>query len=244
MHTIRIATTQNIELEYELANVGERFLAWLIDLGIFLGYFFLISILSNFYSPRHFKNNHVLVVLLVILIISPFVFYNLLCEVWWNGQTAGKKVMKIKVVSLNGNQPTFGQYMLRWLFRLIDIYLFEALPAFICIIVSDKKQRIGDIVAGTAVIKTTPRTDLQQTLHVPTPEVNYQVSFPEIVHLPDRDMQLVKEVILSVQQTGNMMLASKTAEKIKQTPHIETNLEPLYFLQVLLSDYNHLTSRL
>jgi uncharacterized RDD family membrane protein YckC len=242
MNTITITTSQNIDLEYDLASIGERILAWLVDVAVFVAYFILIAItisaVSNLGSFLD-KNPWIGVFLSV-----PFIFYNLVCDIWLNGQTIGKRVMKIKVISLNGEQATIGQYMIRWLFRVVDIYLFDALPAFICVIVSEKKQRIGDIVAGTTVIKTVPRSSLQQTIYVPTPEINYTVSFPEVANLSDKDMQLVKEVIMSVNRTGNAVLAYQAAEKIKQTLHITTNLEPLYFLQVLLADYNHVTSKL
>jgi uncharacterized RDD family membrane protein YckC len=241
MNTITITTSQNIDLEYDLASVGERLVAWLVDLAIFVAYFILIAIAISTVSNlgSFFDDNPWIAVSLSV----PFIFYNLVCEVWLNGQTIGKRVMKIKVISLNGEQATIGQYLIRWLFRVVDIYLMDGLPAFICVIVSEKKQRIGDIVAGTTVIKTVPRSTLQHTIYVRTPEINYTVSFPEVAHLSDKDMQLVKEVIMNVNRTGNSVLAYHAAEKIKHTLKIVTNLEPLYFLQVLLADYNHVTSR-
>src|SRR5450631_284873 len=155
MNTIKITTTQNIDLEYDLGSVGERIVAWLVDLGIFIAYFILLSAIMGFSGIDLFieKNPWIF-----ILLAFPFVFYNLACDIGLNGQTIGKRVMKLKVISLNGEQATIGQYMLRWLFRMVDIYLFDGLPAFICVAASDKNQRIGDMVAGTAVIKTVPRS--------------------------------------------------------------------------------------
>jgi len=240
MNTIKITTTQNIDLEYDLASVGERIVAWLVDLGIFIAYFIMISTIIGFSALDSFISKNPWV---AILLMFPFVFYNLACEIWLNGQTVGKKVMKLKVISLNGEQATIGQYMIRWLFRMVDIYLFNALIAFITVIISEKKQRLGDMVAGTTVIKTVPRSSISQTIYVPTPDLNYTISFPEVSNLSDRDMQLIKEVIISVNKTGNSVLAYQAAEKIKTTLHIQTNLEPIYFLQVLLADYNYITSR-
>ena len=151
--------------------------------------------------------------------------------------------MNIKVISLNGEQATFGQYIVRWLFRLVDIYMFYGLPAFISILVTEKKQRIGDLVAGTTLIRTKPRASFQQTIFVPTEEVNYQVTFPEVVNLNDKDMQLVKEVMITVRKTGNTMLAYHAAERIRHILKVESYLEPLPFLQVVLADYNYLTSQ-
>jgi uncharacterized RDD family membrane protein YckC len=244
MSTIKIITTQNIELEFELANIGERLVAWLIDLVIFILYFFAVLLIINFLDLdiRHLENKPWQAISLGLLIGSPFIFYNLACEIWLNGQTVGKKVMGIKVVGITGGQVSFSQYLIRWVFRLVDIYLFNGLPAFVCILISDHKQRIGDIVAGTAVIRTRARSSLQHTLFVPTLQPAYAVSFSEIAQLTDRDMQLVKEVINLVNQTGNTLLASHTAEKIKEILQIQSDMEPFYFLQVILADYNYLTS--
>jgi uncharacterized RDD family membrane protein YckC len=242
MNTIRINTTQNIELEYELAGAGERIVAWLIDVVIFIAYFIVVSVIINATAgiDNFVRNNP----WLSFLFLIPFVFYNLFCDTIFNGQTVGKKVMSIKVVSLNGNQPSVGQYMIRWLFRLIDIYTFNGLPAFICVIASEKKQRIGDMVAGTTLIKTSPRTVFQQTIYAPTPDVNYTVSFPEVVNLSDADVQLIREVQMHILKTGNLYLAYPTAEKIKNLLHVQTNLEAAHFLNVVIADYNHLTSKL
>jgi uncharacterized RDD family membrane protein YckC len=240
MSTIKITTTQNIDLEFDLASVGERIVAWLIDAAIFVAYFILLLTIIGMSNMGVFIDKNPW---LFFLFMIPFAFYNLACDIGLNGQTIGKRVMKLKVISLNGDQATVGQYLIRWLFRMLDIFLFSALPAFIAVAISEKKQRIGDIVAGTTVIKTVPRDTIHQTIYVPTPDLNYTVSFPAVSNLTDKDMQLVKEIIISVNRTGNSVLAYQAAEKIKNTLDIQTNIDPLYFLQLLLADYNHITSK-
>lgn len=236
MNTIKITTTQNIELEYELASVGERIAGYFIDLLIIFAYIiiiFFIMIGGNIIGWNSW---------ILFLFIIPVFFYDLISEVYMNGQSVGKRVMKIKVVSLNGSQASVGQYLIRWLFRLVDFSMTNNLCALISVAVSEKKQRVGDMVAGTTLIRTSPRTAFQQTIYVPTQQVDYTVSFPEVANLSDRDMQLIKEVIISVNKTGNMMMAHEASERIKQTLRIQSSMAPLHFLQVLLSDYNHLMS--
>jgi uncharacterized RDD family membrane protein YckC len=239
MNTIRITTTQNIELEYDLAGLGERIAGYILDMLIIVAYVIIVMMIASRLSVFTEKNGWIFVI-----IFLPVVFYDLACEVLLNGQSVGKKVMKIKVISIDGSQPTLGQYMIRWLFRLVDFSLSNGLCALICVAVSERKQRVGDMVAGTTLIKTQPRTAFQQTLYTPTPDTNYTVSFPDVVTLSDSDMQLIKEVTLQIKKTGNNYLAYHAAEKIKQLLHIETNLEPAHFLQVVIADYNHLTSNL
>jgi uncharacterized RDD family membrane protein YckC len=236
MNTIKIRTSQNIELDYELASLGERVVGHIIDNLIIFAYYIVVSLL--FLSNDMYNNDW-----LILVFILPAFFYDLLSEVFMNGQSVGKRVMHMKVVSLDGGSPGFGQYMLRWLFRVIDFTISFYLCGFICVAVSEKRQRLGDMLAGTAIIKTNYRTTLQQTLYTPVEETGYQVSYPEVTNLADMDVQLIQEVIMNVNKTGNANLAFQAAEKIKNILQINSELEPLRFLQLLLADYNYLTSR-
>lgn len=237
MNTIKITTPQNIELEYELASLGERIVGYLIDRFILGSYILVIALI--FFNANLFYLGEAWVVYLFMI---PVLFYDLASEVLMNGQTVGKRVMNIKIISLDGGQPSLGQYLIRWLFRLVDFYGTFSLCALITVAVSKRKQRVGDMVAGTTLIKTISRTSLQQTIYTPIMTANYTVSFPEVINLTDRDMQLIKEVILRVNTSGNGALAYQAAEKIKNTLNIESNLEPKDLLRVLLADYNHLSS--
>lgn len=238
MNTIKITTTQNIEIEYDLASLGERIVGRLLD-GLILGAYVVILFVIG-YNMRNFVEKNTW---LIIILIMPIMFYDLVSEILMNGQSVGKRIMNIKVVSLNGAQPTLGQYMNRWLFRLVDFSLSGSLCALITVAVSLRKQRLGDMVAGTTLIKTRPKTTIEQTIYAPAPVIDYTVTFPEVTNLTDRDMQLVKEVIMAVNKTGNTVLAYQAAEKIKQTLNVQSDWDPTYFLQVLLRDYNYLTAR-
>ena len=155
MQTIRITTSQNIDIDYEVAGLGERILARVIDLGIF----FLIFILGLFFEglTSFFTSSGEGAVILITIYAVLFVFYDLIFEVFMNGQSIGKRIMKIKVISLNGARPSVGQYLLRWLFRIVDFLIIEpGLIALVVAAVSEKPQRIGDIVAGTMLIRIQP----------------------------------------------------------------------------------------
>jgi uncharacterized RDD family membrane protein YckC len=241
MNSIKITTSQNIELEYDLASLGERIAGRIFDTLIIGAYVLLLFYLFSSYRYDSFRS---LQVLTIVLSLLPIIFYDLLSELLMNGQSVGKRIMKIKVISLDGGRASFGQYVIRWLFRLVDFTLTNSICALVCVAASQNKQRVGDMVAGTALIKTNPRSALLQTLYVPVQENNYMVSFPEVTNLADKDMQLVKEVILSVAKSGNTLVALKAADKIKQILQINSNLEPLYFLEVLVADYNYLTAQL
>lgn len=238
MSTIRITTSQNIELEYDLSSVGERIVAYIIDMLIIIAYFILVSILFFNRSLGRASDT------LIYVVILPALFYHLGSEILMNGQSVGKKAMKIKVISLDGGSASLGQYLIRWVFRLVDFTVSSWLAGLIAVAATEKRQRVGDLVAGTTLIRTVPRATFQETLYVPPVPAEYQVRFPEVEKLSDKDMQLVKEVIMNVRKSGNSMLALQAAEKIEQTIGVTRGqLEPGAFLMALLADYNAITSK-
>src|SRR6478609_3071614 len=162
MQTIRITTAQNIDINYELAGLGERIVGSIIDFGLFFVIFMLSIIAGASFNMRDEAG-----IVLVIVYAALYVFYDLACEVFMNGQSIGKKVMKIRVISLDGAQPRLSQYLLRWLFRIVDTGISGGAIALIVAAMSEKVQRVGDIVAGTTLIKTTPRTKIDHVAFRP-----------------------------------------------------------------------------
>lgn len=237
MSTIAVNTSQNIDLDYDLSSVGERIVAGLIDYGILFAYLiiFLISISFG-------KLGSTTTGILFFISFLPVCFYSLLSELFLQGQSVGKRVMKIKVISLNGGRASFGQYLIRWLFRLIDVWSFSGLVAVITIAVSNRKQRLGDLVAGTALVKTKSRTAFSQTLFTKVMDENYKVIYPEVSLLKDSDIQLIKEVLMNVQKNGNTLLALEAMRKIESILSIKSQHEPKIFLAIVLSDYNFVVS--
>jgi uncharacterized RDD family membrane protein YckC len=242
MSVISITTTQNIELEYDLASLGERMVAAIIDLIILIGYIILINMFGSF-SGGLLETETGWIIFFIILL--PVTFYSLLSETYLDGQTVGKRVMGIKVVSLNGNQPAFSQYLTRWLFRLVDLWMSSFVIAISMVAVTEKHQRLGDMVAGTTIVKTRPRTSMRHTLYMPVAETNYHANYPEVVQLSDTDMQLIKEILLNVQKSQNNMLAFQAMEKVESVLNIKSlHEDPVNFLYAILSDYNHLTAKM
>src|SRR5580700_8154459 len=135
METITVRTTQNIDIDYEIGGLGERILAYLIDLGIFLALWFLISV-----SFAYLPNSGIQVFYWILSIL--LLFYDLVCEVFFNGQSIGKLIMKIRVISLDGARPKFSQYLLRWLFRIVDFELTLWLGGLISVAMTENGQRI------------------------------------------------------------------------------------------------------
>ncbi len=243
METIRVSTAQNVDIDYEVAGLGERIVARLIDLAGFAVLYIVVLILMI----ASFRNSGTLGVVLIIIFLVIFVFYDLVCELTMDGQTFGKKIMKIKVISLDGGQPTFGQYLMRWIFRVIDFgFIFGwGLVALVCVAVSKNHQRIGDMLAKTTLIKTVPRTKIDQVAFGFALPDDYQHVFKEVLHLNDRDAELIFEVLSGFYQTGNTDLIYSMATKIKEhiAIVIPAGMNELQFLETVMKDYNHLTAQ-
>ena len=159
MDNIKIQTTQNVDIEYEVASIGDRILATLLDYLFFLAYFLIIAVIASFTDGALFDS-----IALSVILVLPILFYDLVCEAVFQGRSFGKMIMKIKVVKLDGTQANFGAYLLRWLLRIIDTRLFSGVIALIAIVINGKGQRVGDMAAGTTVIKMKQKITLNDTI--------------------------------------------------------------------------------
>jgi uncharacterized RDD family membrane protein YckC len=113
MQSIQVRTTQNVSIQYPLASVGDRILAYLIDRLILILYTVGLVVL---FAQLKLSGMWVW----ILSIVAPWILYSLVFEIWMNGQTPGKRAMDIKVIRLNGAQASIGDYILRWMLSFID----------------------------------------------------------------------------------------------------------------------------
>jgi len=199
-------TAQNVNLEHRLANLGARIGAFLIDSIIKFGYIMLISFLA---SLSGMDSN----MWLLSFFFLPLMFYTLVFEVFREGQTPGKKSQNIKVVSADGGPVGISQYLLRWLFGIVDFYIMSGAIALVSIGISVRNQRLGDIVANTLVISTKENRLLEETGYRDIDE-DYIPSYPGVTQLSYEDIRVIKEV-LSNRSNNSFALTAKTAKKIE-----------------------------
>jgi len=242
MATIRITTSQNIDIDYEVAGLGERILARLIDIAIFLVILFAgIFIISGL---SLLSDSGIGIIILVSIYVTLFVFYDLICEIFMNGQSVGKRMMKIKVISLDGGRPTVSQYLMRWLFRIIDFAIGGGVCAIVCVAVTEKHQRLGDIVAGTTLVRTESRTHIDNVVFVPETD-NYEPVFKEAGTLSESDITLIQDVINTYVKTRNAYVVQNMAIRIRN--HLSVNqpaeMNDMKFLQTIIKDYSHIVAQ-
>lgn len=236
MQTISVLTTQNVAIQYPIASLGDRIASHLVDLIIKVVYILLMVAL--------FVNIELEIVWIYLAFLGlPWLLYHVAFEIFMNGQSPGKRMMNIQVVRLDGTQPTIGDYVLRWVFSLVDFYMLSGAIAVIFIAFSDRGQRLGDMVAGTTVVKLTAQREFTASEIFITPENNYIPSFPQVTQLESRDIELIQRALEANTQFENAQPALLVADKIKALLGIQTDMSPIEFLYTIVRDYNQINSR-
>lgn len=243
METVKVTTSQHVDIDYPVAGLGERTAAHLIDTALFVALYFVFAF-SAVAGGIIIDRNPTIFLVIIIAYFATYVFYNLFCEIFFNGQSIGKRLLKIKVISLDGAQASIGQYFIRWVFRIIDFTLSANLLGFICVAVTEQKQRIGDMVAGTTVIKTKPATQIAHVAFHPIEE-EYTPVFANVNMMSDRDVELIHEVVRTYYITYNAQLIYQMAAKVAEflTVNIPEGMNEMQFLKTVSSDYIYTTSR-
>ncbi len=266
MSTVRIGTNFNIDIEFTAPPFYRRLLAWVIDIIILI---FYVVIAFKFLSWCEDQiHSGVTLNAIELLLMLPFILYHVVLETTMNGQSIGKKIMGIKVISENGGRPSVGQFIIRWLIRTSDsmlLYLiiliilisaagmsvspqlYGALVIAVVFLITDlilvntrKQQRLGDILARTVLINTRQKEKLTDTVFLEVSD-KYIPQFPQIMQLSDRDMNALKGIIDTSKKHKDHNMAFMASEKIKAHLKIDTHLDPEDFLEVLLKDYNYLS---
>jgi hypothetical protein len=158
-----------------------------------------------------------------------------------NGQTPGKRVLKLKVVRLDGTPPTLGDYLLRWIFSFVD-YLLSGVIAIVTIAMGGKGQRLGDVVAGTSVVKLVEHQHIASQKVFISPEEQYTPTFTQAVNLSERDIELIHRALEVNRDQGNIQPVMVITDKIKALLNIETDMPPVKFLYTIVKDYQNITA--
>ena len=237
--SLTIETSQNVYLEYEPAPIGARIGAQMLD--TLFQFVYIIVMFIIIISFKMFSSNYV-----VLLMIIPIYFYSLLFETFMQGQTPGKYIVKIKVVQIDGQEPSFWNYFLRWLGCIVDFSLSSGLVAIITIAVNKKGQRLGDLMAGTSVVFVDKKDSLERTGYIEVP-ADYQASFNEALLLTDKDVRIIAAIVSKLRKDNSLNtyhLASKAKAKLEEKIHQGQTIDMAadVYMETLLKDYNYLNT--
>lgn len=238
MKKVEILTTQNVVIEYELASLFERGAAFFIDLiiiwatiGIFnlIAYIFSVNSLVFFYTTS----------------IPVLLFYNLAFEILNNGQSIGKYLLKLKVVKITDGKTDVFDYLMRWTFRMVDIYFSLGTLAALLVYSSNKSQRVGDFFADTSVIKVIEknRFSLNSILKI-NEKTDYQPVYLKMADFSEKEVLLIKETYdryIEQPTKGHQEAFDLLMIKICNKLEIKQPSDKKSFIKTIIKDYVYLT---
>ncbi|MFI5203813.1 MAG: RDD family protein [Flavobacteriales bacterium] len=239
-----MVTSQNVTIEYQLASIGERLVALLIDYIILLAYYLIMYNLVTNTRVNTYEQVENLDAIAKLLILPVIFFYHLAFEVFCAGQSIGKMALSIRVVNLHGQNPTLSECFLRWAFRPIEIALTVGALASIYVSSSEKSQRLGDLVARTVVVKLNKnnRHTLKEVMNIKSKE-NYQPIYTQVTRYTDEEMLYVKICLERVRRYPNTEnkklmneLSLKVCDQLSITP-VTDKRKQADFLKQVLQDY-------
>ncbi len=222
--TVQVRTPESIAFNYELAGLGSRFLALIVDqaiqiltlVAIFGGLALAASTAAEHRSPPPVADKlaQSLAIALVVAVLFIVLFgYFIAFEALWNGQTPGKKLLGLRVVRDGGYPIDFGASLIRNLIRvgeqLVGYYILAAVSALI----SPENKRLGDLAAGTIVVRDArlaPPHDLAEREPEPT--------YSPTAYLSGEERALVKRFLErrdTLSSLRRQELASQLASRVR-----------------------------
>lgn len=246
MSELSINTTQNVNINFTAATIGQRILAFGTDLLIMIAYF-IVAMTGVYYTGLGDAMSGMdgwSATAIMTIIFVPITFYTIFFESIFEGQTLGKRLLKIKVVKIDGYQASFGDYFVRWLFRLVDIVFTSGIVGFVSIVVSQKSQRLGDIAAGTAIISLRNDVTINSTILEDINE-DYVPVYPLVIKLSDNDVRIIKDNFQRANKHYDHEVIRKLRSKIETVTGIKNQSgNDSDFIKTILKDYNYYTQNM
>ncbi|MFT5596788.1 MAG: putative RDD family membrane protein YckC [Flammeovirgaceae bacterium] len=231
MRKISITTAQNIVIDFRLATIGQRFLAFAIDMIIVSAASAFLAIFLSIINTN-------------LLVINGLVamLYTLVMELVFSGQTPGKMALKIRVVSLEGKEPDPLDFVIRWSFRIIDIWFSLCALAVVMISTSPRAQRLGGVLSNTMVVNLGSESglSLSDILRIED-RTKYSPQYFDVIRFSEDEMLTVKAVLdryAKYRNKAHLTLLENTANQCGQV--LELNEIPenrIEFLRTLIKDY-------
>ena len=173
-NTLTIKTPEGIEFSLLLAGPVTRFLAWCVDLACIMA---ILGMVGSITKAIAVLSADAAFSVMIFGYFAVPIIYGIATEWLWRGQTVGKRLLRLRVMDVQGLRLQFSQIVVRNLLRVVD-----TLPAFylvggVACLFSRKAQRLGDVAANTIVIRT-PRISEPDLRQLATGKFNYLRAYP------------------------------------------------------------------
>ncbi len=232
-----IITGQFVRISQTPASIGERMLALIIDY-IFLFIYVVGFSIALSYLKIHAYSGFSFFFLFVIVYLPVFC-YSLLCEVFNRGQSLGKRLLNLRVVKADGSTPSLSSYLLRWLLFPIDLPFTGGLGVIV-ILLTKNHQRLGDLAAGTIVIKEKNYRKIQVSLdEYDYLTKDYHPVYPTAADLSLEQVNVINKTLSSgsKDRARRIRLLADKVRTLLSIKQVEGSDEK--FLQTLLRDYQY-----
>jgi uncharacterized RDD family membrane protein YckC len=213
--TVDIRTGEAVEIRYELAGLGSRFLAVVIDgiaqiallLALFITAAFTEPTLLRALPSKYFAAAQIAIAVLIVftIVFGWFVVF----ETWWSGRTPGKRALGLRVVRDGGFPIDWGASVIRNLVRLIELVLGFYSLSVISALLSPENKRLGDYAAGTIVVRD--RADA-------APDLDAYLAAPRFGMVSAEDRLLVERFLArreTFEPSARRRLAARIGAKIR-----------------------------
>ena len=238
MDEFQIETAQNVGINQNVANIGDRMLGYLIDSAVIL-FYVIASILLLVALDLDIGDTWAI----YLLVNLPAFLYYVLLETFWDGKTLGKSAMQTRVVKLDGSKPSFANYFVRWILRIVDVVLTSGGAAVLTILIKGNGQRIGDIAAGTTVISEKRKLTINDTILKEIPN-DYIPTYSQVTVLNDADIQKVKNLYDDAVRNGNHNIILNLHHRLIKVMAVEPKEKPVDFIAKVIKDYNYYTQNM
>jgi uncharacterized RDD family membrane protein YckC len=240
---LSIDTPELVAIQMPLAGIGSRFIALLVDYVIWFIGMGLVMWVFAFFLPGITAFNRISAQWATALYLFLIFLFNwgyfTLFEAFWNGRTPGKRIARIRVIQRSGRAIGLFESMARNFIRYIDQIPFFYAVGAVAIFVTRDHQRLGDLAAGTLVVRdrleeapmsteaTRTFTANIFTLAIPTPEPHAGFSLPDhgVAKLSSSDLQVLESFF---SRRLDMPLATRAdlAQRIASAIQAKSGLEP------------------
>jgi uncharacterized RDD family membrane protein YckC len=158
--SVDVRTGEAVAIRYELAGLGSRFLALVVDMLAQALLLIVLAIAAGFTLPL-FRNptfSAWLLALLIAVLFLIFFGWFIIFEIWWSGRTPGKRALGLRVVRDGGFPIDAGAAVIRNVVRIVEFSIGFYAASAVCALLSRENKRLGDFAAGTIVVRDRAET--------------------------------------------------------------------------------------
>jgi uncharacterized RDD family membrane protein YckC len=234
MSEAQIITSQYVRIEHTPAGVGERIFARITDYLIITAYLIGLFYITDYINGWDAFYSYGMAYFFALL--APAVFYSFLWEIANRGRSPGKMMFGMRVVMRDGTTPTIGVYFMRWLLLLMDTWGWIGV---VVILLNKNNQRLGDLAAGTIVIKEKNYHRIQVSLdEFNYLSRNYRPVFPQAENLSLEQLNTIDEALMRRDANRSQRITVLSA-KVKEFLCVYPDMNDEMFLRTLTRDYQY-----